>query len=526
MRDTVYVTITGAMGPDYESILTEDACHFLGVLHQTFEPQRRALLAKRQGIQNHIDQGIWAPPTVQSRGDWTVGPIPHDLMDRRVEITGPVDSKMVINALNSGAKVFMADFEDANAPTWSNVIEGQVNLTRAIERRIDYTADNGKTYRLEEHVATVVVRPRGWHLVEKHLMVEGEPIAASLVDFGLYVFHNADTLLQQGSGPYFYLPKLEGASEARLWNQVFDFTEDCLGLRRGTIKVTVLIETILGALEMEDILYALKEHAVGLNAGRWDYIFSIIKKFRHTPNSVLPDRAAVTMTVPFMQAYTQKLVQVCHSHGAHAMGGMAAFIPSRRNPAVNSEALAKVREDKNREADDGFDGTWVAHPDLVPVAMAAFDRVLGDAPHQKHVMSQEAVSPEALLHFAVPGGVITESGVQNNISVGIQYMESWLNGQGAVEIFHLMEDAATAEIARAQIWQWIDQHSVLGDGRVVTVELVKGLEQQAIDKLRQERGEAAFAAGKFAEAIQLFEKIALSDDFPEFLTIPGYAYLD
>ncbi|PSR37704.1 MAG: malate synthase A [Sulfobacillus thermosulfidooxidans] len=525
MRDTTSVTITGTMGTDYETVLTDEACYFLGALHEKFEDERQALLAERQVIQHQIDQGLWAPAPSPDRGNWTVGAIPADLMDRRVEITGPVDRKMVINALNSGAKVFMADFEDANAPTWANIIQGQINLTRAIERRIDYTAENGKTYRLGDKVATLVVRPRGWHLLEKHLEVEGVPMSASLVDFGLYVFHNAQTLLQQGTGPYFYLPKLESAREARLWNQVFDFTEDRLGLQRGTIKATVLIETILGALEMEEILYELKDHAVGLNAGRWDYIFSIIKKFRHTPQSVLPDRAAVTMTVPFMRAYTQRLVQVCHKHGAHAMGGMAAFIPSRRDPAINREALAKVREDKTREANDGFDGTWVAHPDLVPVAMEAFDRVLGTAPNQKHVMPQERVSQEALLTFTVPGGRITEAGIRNNISVAIQYIESWLKGQGAVAIFHLMEDAATAEIARAQIWQWIHQHAVLDDGRTVTRELVQMLEEDEIAKLRQERGESAFNAGKFSEAIALFEEVALGEDFPEFLTIPGYAHL-
>lgn len=523
------ISILGPIEPGYETVLTTEACDFLAELHTRFEPQRRALLMRRQAVQEQISQG-YVPgfpedPRHIRGGDWTIGPVPKDLLDRRVEITGPVDRKMVINALNSGAKVFMADFEDANSPTWGNVIEGQINLTRAIGRRIDYVADNGKTYRLNDQVATLVVRPRGWHLVEKHLTLGGEPLSGSLVDYGLFVFHNASTLLSQGSGPYFYLPKLEGAAEARVWNEVFDFTEQRLGIPRGTIKATVLIETILGALEMEEILYELREHAAGLNAGRWDYIFSIIKKFRDRPGRVLPDRADVSMTVPFMRAYTKRLIQVCHGHGAHAMGGMAAFIPSRRDPEVNRTALAKVREDKNREAQDGFDGTWVAHPDLVPVAMEAFDRVLQDRPNQTAVHPQGSVGAADLVNFDVPGGRITEAGVRNNISVAIQYLESWLRGMGAVAIFNLMEDAATAEIARAQIWQWIRQQSQLDDGRTVTAAMVRQWEQEELLKIRQERGAAAFQEGQFGQAVQVFEEVALRETFPDFLTLQAYQLL-
>lgn len=519
------------MEPGFETVLSDEACAFLAALHRQFEPERQKLLGRRAEIQRRIDEG-WVPEFPEETrhirgGDWRIGSVPDDLQDRRVEITGPVDRKMIINALNSGAKVFMADFEDANSPTWNNVIEGQINLTNAIERRIDFVADNGKSYRLHDQVATLIVRPRGWHLIDKHVTVDGEPLSGSLMDFGLFVFHNARRLLSKGSGPYFYLPKLEGYLEARLWDHVFSFAEERLGLKPGTIKATVLIETILGALEMEEILYELRNHVVGLNAGRWDYIFSIIKKFRHHRTGVLPDRAQVTMTVPFMRAYTERLVQVCHRHGAHAMGGMAAFIPSRRDPEINRVAIEKVREDKEREAQDGFDGTWVAHPDLVPVAMEVFDRVLGDKPNQVPVLREDVrVTATDLLTFEVPGGKITEGGVRNNISVAIQYLESWLRGFGAVGIFNLMEDAATAEISRAQIWQWVRNEARLDDGRTVTPDMVRRLEREELEKLRTEMGEQAFSNGKFDEAARLFEEVALADAFPEFLTIPAYRLLD
>jgi malate synthase len=492
-------------------ILTAEALAFVGELHRRFEPRRLELLALRAERQARLDAGElpdFLPETREVReGDWRVSPVPADLQDRRVEITGPVDRKMVINALNSGARCFMADFEDANSPTWSNCLEGQANLTDAIERTIEL--DTGeKTYRLNDEVATLIVRPRGWHLVERHL---DEPVSASLFDFGLYVHRNALRLLERGTGPYLYLPKLESHLEARLWCEVFDFTEDALGLERGTIKATVLIETILAAFEMDEILWELREHAAGLNAGRWDYIFSVIKKFRTRPEFVLPDRAQVTMTVPFMRAYTDLLVQTCHRRGAHAMGGMAAFIPSRRDPEVNERALAKVHEDKQREAGAGFDGTWVAHPDLVPVALAEFDPVLRDRPNQVEEPREEVgVTTADLLDVAVPGGEITEEGVAGNVSVGLRYLEAWLRGLGAVALDNLMEDAATAEIARSQLWQW-QRHGRLERDRVVALE----------DAVLAEAGE-----GRWTDARDVFDRVVLADEFVEFLTVPAYDYLE
>ncbi|MGH3112919.1 MAG: malate synthase A, partial [Gaiellaceae bacterium] len=442
-----------------EEVLSPDALAFVAELHRRFDGTRRALLAARAKRQGQLDAGElpdFLPGTREVReGDWRVAPVPPDLQDRRVEITGPVDRKMVINALNSGARCFMADFEDANSPTWRNCVEGQANLTDAIERTIEL--DTGeKTYRLGDDPAVLLVRPRGWHLPERHVVIDGEPVAGGLFDFGLHLFRNGRRLLEKGSGPYLYLPKLESHLEARLWNDVFDFTEERLDLPGGSIKATVLIETILAAFEMEEILYELREHSAGLNAGRWDYIFSVIKKFRHRPEFVLPDRAQVTMTVPFMRAYTDLLVKTCHRRGAHAMGGMAAFVPSRRDPEVNEVALAKVREDNQREAGNGFDGTWVAHPDLVPVATEEFDGVLGERPNQVERLREEVdVAAGDLLDVRVPEGEITDEGVRANASVGLRYLESWLRGTGAVAIDNLMEDAATAEISRSQIWQWL-----------------------------------------------------------------------
>ncbi len=488
-------------------------------------------MRRRAERQAQLDAGAlpnFLEETRQVRAsEWTVAPVPSDIQKRWVEITGPVERKMMINALNSGAQVFMADFEDANSPTWANVVQGQVNLIDAIDRTIEFANPDGRIYRLNREVATLFVRPRGWHLVEKHVLVDGKPISASLFDFGLYVFHNGRRLLDRGTGPYFYLPKLESHREARLWNDVFDHAEAALGLPSGSIKATVLIETILAAFEMDEILYELRTHSAGLNAGRWDYTFSMIKKFRNRPDFVLPDRAQVTMTVPFMRAYTELLVKTCHRRQAFAIGGMAAFIPSRRNPEVNEVALAKVREDKVRESTDGFDGTWVAHPDLVPVAGDVFASVLGDRPNQVARRRDDVTTTaKDLIDCRVPGGEITEAGLRLNVSVGLQYVESWLRGIGAAAIFNLMEDAATAEISRAQVWQWIRHGRVLSDGRPVTRALVREIVQSELAKLSSTLGEQAFARGRFAEAAEVFEEVALSDDFPEFLTLRAYDRID
>jgi malate synthase len=498
-----------------EEALSADALEFVAGLHRRFNPRREELLRARAERQERIAAGElpdFLPETREVReGDWQIEPVPRDLQDRRVEITGPVERKMMINALNSGARCFMADFEDANAPTWENCLSGQLNLIDAIERTIELTTPE-KEYRLDEHTAVLIVRPRGWHLPERHVTVDGEPVSASLFDFGLYLFNCAQRLLERGSGPYFYLPKLESHLEARLWNDVFVAAQDELGLPRGTIKATVLIETILAAFEMEEILFELREHSAGLNAGRWDYIFSIIKKFRDRPDFVLPDRAQVTMTVPFMRAYTELLVRTCHARGAHAMGGMAAFVPSRRDPDVNETAIAKVREDKEREAGDGFDGTWVAHPDLVPVATEVFDAVLGDRPNQvERLRDHVSVEASDLLDVRVPGGEVTEEGVANNVSVGLQYLESWLRGVGAAAINNLMEDAATAEISRAQIWQWVRHGKVERDR-------VRGLEDSELDAFGED--------GRWEDAREVFDRVALDEHFVEFLTLPAYDYLD
>ncbi len=502
-------------GPDEAGVLTAEALDLVEALEREFGGRRLELLRARAERQKRISAGELPDFLDETRsvraGDWQVAPVPADLQDRRVEITGPAgDRKMVINALNSGAKIYMADFEDANSPTWENVLGGQLNLTDAIERTISVETPE-KSYTLNDEVAVLLVRPRGWHLTEQHVEVDVRPVSASLFDFGIYLARNAARLLERGTGPYFYLPKLEGHLEARLWNDVFRFSQDRLGVPQGTIKATVLIETILAAFEMEEILYELREHSAGLNAGRWDYIFSAIKKFRDRDDFVLPDRVQVTMTVPFMRAYTELLVRSCHTRGAHAIGGMAAFIPSRRDAEVNDIALTKVREDKVRESADGFDGTWVAHPDLVPVAKEVFDAALGDKPNQLD-RRREDVSTKAadLLNVAATPGEITEEGVRANVSVGIRYIASWLSGVGAAAIDNLMEDAATAEISRSQVWQWV-RH-----GRVSRAD-VERIVADVVAELPSER--------VVEEARALFEQVALGDDFPEFLTLPAYERL-
>ncbi|PWT83186.1 MAG: malate synthase A [Acidobacteria bacterium] len=522
--------ITGPLTGRTDEILTADARDFVALLHRQFNATRMTLMRSRAERQAELDaRGTlqFLPETRALRdANWTVAPVPKDLQDRRVEITGPVERKMMINAFNSAAKVFMADFEDANSPTWENVINGQANLIDAIEGTIEHTTKEGKTYSLKDEIATLLVRPRGWHLLEKHFLVDGESISASFFDFGLYFFHNARRLLRKGTGPYFYLPKLESHLEARLWNDVFNFSQDHLGIARGTIKATVLIETIPAAFEMDEILYELKEHSAGLNAGRWDYIFSLIKKFRTRREFILPDRIQVTMAVPFMRAYTELLVKTCHRREAHAIGGMAAFIPSRRDPEVNKVALAKVTEDKVREASAGFDGTWVAHPDLVPVAGKVFDEVLGTRPHQVNRKREDVnVVASQLLEISVPDGEITAQGLRNNVSVALQYLESWLRGVGAVAIFNLMEDAATAEIARSQIWQWLKYGASLKDGPSVTRELVAAIATEELSKVRETIGGERFAQSRFSEANALFEQVTLNDQFVEFLTIPAYEIL-
>ncbi|HEV2010393.1 MAG TPA: malate synthase A [Candidatus Limnocylindria bacterium] len=501
-------------------VLTPQALDVVADLSRTFEQTRTELLAARVARQTELraggDLGFLPETTGVRDGEWRVAPVPSDLQVRKVEITGPTDRKMIINALNSGASTYMADFEDANTPTWDNMVSGQANLIDAVRRKIDYTSPEGKRYTLNADLATMIVRPRGWHLLEKHLLVDGAPIAGAFMDFGLYMFHNAKALLERGSGPYFYLPKLESHKEARLWNDIFVRAEERLGIPNGTIKATVLVETFPAAFEMEEILYELRDHSAGLNAGRWDFIFSAIKKFNHRADFLLPDRIQVTMTVPFMRAYTELLVRTCHKRGAFALGGMAAFIPTRKDPKVNEVALAKVREDKIREANDGFDGTWVAHPDLVPIAMAEFDRVLGTRKNQlERTRDEVRVSDEQIRAVGVPGGTITDTGVKSNVSVGIQYLESWLRGVGAAAIYNLMEDAATAEISRSQVWQWVHHGAKTVEGTPVTKDLIKKLGRDEVARLDG-------PGRKFADALALFEEVALADRFIEFLTLPGY----
>ncbi|MFF3314321.1 malate synthase A [Streptomyces sp. NPDC003035] len=521
--------------PRQEEVLTDAALAFVAELHRRFTPRRDELLARRAERRAEIARTStldFLPETAAIRADdsWRVAPAPAALNDRRVEITGPTDRKMTINALNSGAKVWLADFEDASAPTWENVVGGQVNLIDAYTRKIDFTDPrSGKSYALKpaDELATVVMRPRGWHLEERHLTFEGRPVPGALVDFGLYFFHNAKRLIELGKGPYFYLPKTESHLEARLWNDIFVYAQDYVGIPQGTIRATVLIETITAAYEMEEILYELRDHAAGLNAGRWDYLFSIVKNFRDGgAKFVLPDRNAVTMTAPFMRAYTELLVRTCHKRGAHAIGGMAAFIPSRKDAEVNKVAFEKVKADKDREAGDGFDGSWVAHPDLVPIAMASFDAVLGDKPNQKDRLREDvSVAPGDLIAIDSLDARPTYDGLRNAVQVGTRYIEAWLRGLGAVAIFNLMEDAATAEISRSQIWQWINAGVIFENGEKATPELARKVAAEELAAIREEIGEEAFAAGKWQQAHDLLLHVSLDADYADFLTLPAYDQL-
>ncbi|KAB2593011.1 malate synthase A [Streptomyces arboris] len=521
--------------PRQEEVLTDAALAFVAELHRQFTPRRNELLARRTERRAEIARTStldFLPETAAVRADdsWKVAPAPAALNDRRVEITGPTDRKMTINALNSGARIWLADFEDASAPTWENVILGQLNLTDAYERRIDFTdPTSGKSYALKpaDELATVVTRPRGWHLDERHLQLDGTPVPGALVDFGLYFFHNAQRLIDLGKGPYFYLPKTESHLEARLWNDIFVFAQEYVGIPQGTVRATVLIETITAAYEMEEILYELRDHASGLNAGRWDYLFSIVKNFRDGgAKFVLPDRNAVTMTAPFMRAYTELLVRTCHKRGAHAIGGMAAFIPSRRDAEVNKVAFEKVKADKDREANDGFDGSWVAHPDLVPIALASFDAVLGEKPNQKDRLREDvSVAAGDLIAIDTLDAKPTYEGLRNAVAVGIRYIEAWLRGLGAVAIFNLMEDAATAEISRSQIWQWINADVVFENGEHATADLARKVAAEELAAIREEIGEETFTAGKWQQAHDLLLQVSLDQDYADFLTLPAYEQL-
>ncbi|MDQ3650838.1 MAG: malate synthase A [Acidobacteriota bacterium] len=524
VQPTDGVQLTDEVPSDLSDVVSSEALSFVAQLHRKFNSKREELLERRAGRQEEFDRGVlpdFLPETEDVReGDWRVAPVPIDLEQRWVEITGPVERKMMINALNSGANGFMADFEDSLSPTWENVVRGQQNLRDAVRRQIEFTSPDGKSYQLKKETATLMVRPRGWHLTEKHCTVDGAPVSASLFDFGLYFFHNARETIDRGTGPYFYLPKMESHSEARLWNDVFNDAQQRLGIPRGTIRATVLIETLPAAFEMDEILYELRQHIAALNAGRWDYIFSFIKKRRSEPGFVLPDRSQLTMTVPFMRAYTELLVKTCHRRGAHAIGGMAAFIPSRRDVEINERALAAVRSDKEREVSDGFEGTWVAHPDLVPVAMEVFQSQLGERFHQKERLREEVeVDARELLDPAVSGGRVTEAGVRNNVSVGLQYLNSWLMGSGAAAISNLMEDVATAEISRAQLWQWVRAGVSLDDGRAVTKELYEQIREEELAKLGGKE------VGRVGEAAEVLDELVLGDEFTEFLTFIAYKYL-
>ena len=522
------VQITAEVTADQAEILTPDALALVAKLHRAFEPRRRELLAKRVERAAALDAGAvpdFLPETAHIRDDpsWQVAPAPADLQDRRAEITGPVDRKMIINALNSGAKVFMSDFEDSNTPTWDNTIQGQINLRDAVDGTITFSG-GGKEYRLGETLATLLVRPRGWHMEEKHVLIDGEPVSAGIFDLALFTFHNAKTLLGKGSGPYFYLPKMESHLEARLWNDIFIVIQDEIGVPQGTIRATVLIETILAAFEMEEILYELRDHSAGLNCGRWDYIFSVIKKFRSRPDFVLADRALVTMTTHFMNSYSLLAIQTCHRRGAHAIGGMAAQIPIKNDPVANEEALGKVRADKEREARNGHDGTWVAHPGLVPIAVEAFNAVMPGPNQIDRKLEDVVITQKDLLTFE-PEGPITEGGLRVNVSVGVQYLGAWLNGIGCVPINNLMEDAATAEISRSQVWQWIhSSKGVLDDGRKVDVDLFRAILAEELDKIHGAYPENLHSY--FDRAAELFDQISTSDDFVEFLTLPAYNLID
>lgn len=520
------VKINAPITTDHAQILTADALTFVAKLHRTFEPRRQQLLAARIARQARIDAGEmpdFLPETRHIReGDWKISPLPKALERRRTEITGPVEAKMIINAFNSGADSYMTDFEDSNSPTWDNQLQGQVNLYRAIRRQLTFKNEAGKEYRLNDQVATLQIRPRGWHLDEKHVLIDGQRVSGGLFDFALVFFHNAKEQLARGAGPYFYLPKMESHLEARLWNDIFVMAQRELGLPQGTIKATVLIETILATFEMEEILYELREHSAGLNAGRWDYIFSCIKKFKRDKNFCLANRSAITMEVPFMRSYALALVKACHKRGAPAIGGMSALIPIKNDPVANDKAMAGIRHDKARDANDGFDGGWVAHPGLVAIAAEEFQKVLGDRPNQWEKQRDENFSPKDWLNFQ-PEQPITETGVRNNINVGIHYLGSWLAGNGCVPIHNLMEDAATAEISRSQIWQWVvSPKGKLDDGRKVTAEMVRDLIGEELVKVKATVSAQGENAATYERAAKIFETMSLADEYPEFLTLPLY----
>jgi malate synthase len=530
MATGLNLDLQGATPREYDSVLTPDALEFVGALQHEFGPTRMKLLEARAERRQRLAAGenldFLADTEDVREGDWIVAPAPPDLQQRWIEITGPTERKMVINALNSGADGFMADFEDANAPSWSNMVEGHINLRDAIEGTITYDGSDGRHYELVENPATLLVRPRGWHLPERHLLVGGEPISGSLFDFGLYFFHCAPRLVRKGSGPFFYLPKMESHLEARLWNDVFIYSQEALGIDQGTIKATVLIETLPAAFEMDEILYELREHSAGLNAGRWDYIFSAIKCFPERAEMVLPDRGDVTMTVPFMKAYTELLAATCHRRGAHAMGGMAALIPSRQDSETNEKALDAVRADKEREVGQGYDGTWVAHPDLVPTAREVFEKGLNGQPNQLERQRDDVhVTAAELLDLPATPGAITEQGLRTDVNVGFQYVSFWLGGRGAAAINSMMEDAATAEISRSQIWQWVHHECTLEDGRTVTPELVRQILDEETAKIREAVGEETWAEGHPGETREIFERMSLSEELTEFLTLPAYEYL-
>jgi malate synthase len=528
IQSTDGIEVIGRVSGEYADILTPAALQFIGSLAREFESRRVQLLQRRQDIQAQIDAGKlpdFLPETREIReSDWKIAPIPEDLKDRRVEITGPVDRKMMINALNSGASAFMADFEDSHSPTWEGNLQGQINLRDAVDGSITFVNPDGKKYALNDKTATLIVRPRGWHLIEKHMLVDGQPVSAGLFDFGLYFFHNARNLLANGSGPYFYLPKMESHLEARLWNDVFVRAQSLLDVPGGSIKATVLIETIMAAFEVDEILWELRDHMAGLNCGRWDYIFSFIKRFKNVPGYLFPDRSQITMTRHCMHAYSLLVIKTCHRRGAHAMGGMAAQIPIKNDPAANTAALQKVREDKVREATDGHDGTWVAHPGLVPIALEEFNKAMPAANQIDKGREDVTVTAEDLLKM--PGGEITEAGLRTNIDVGIQYMANWLSGQGCVPIYNLMEDAATAEISRAQVWQWVHHtDGILADGRKVTLEMFREIMAEELGKIKKAVGEEHFAKGNYEKAAGLFDDIIAKEELEEFLTLSAYEHL-
>jgi malate synthase len=523
------IEVFGSVSGEFAKILTAEALQFIGRLAREFESRRRELLEERIKRQLEIDSGKlpdFLPETRKIReGEWKIAPIPEDLKDRRVEITGPVDRKMIINALNSGANGFMADLEDSHSPTWEGNIQGQINLCDAVDGTITFISDQGKKYGLHDQTATLIVRPRGWHLVEKHVKIDGKPISAGIFDFGLYFFHNARKLISKGSGPYFYLPKMESYLEARLWNDIFVRAQEVLSIPQGTIKATVLIETILAAFQIDEILYELKDHMAGLNCGRWDYIFSFIKRFKNVPEYIFPDRAQITMARHCMHSYSLLVIKTCHRRGAHAIGGMAAQIPIRNDPEANKAALQKVREDKVREANDGHDGTWVAHPGLIRIAKEEFDRVMPEPNQIDKLRDDVAVTAADLLKL--PEGTITEEGLRTNIDVGIQYMANWLSGLGCVPIYNLMEDAATAEISRTQVWQWVHHPGgILFDGRKVTLTLIREIMQEELQKIREKVGEKRYASGNYEKAARLFDEIISNEELEEFLTLRAYEHLD